>query len=201
MPAARSAGAAGTRSPSTSISPSPASASVMCASGARSPDAPTEPCDGMYGTRPALCAAISVSTTASRTPEWPRARLAALSASISRTTGGCSGSPTPTECERIRFICSVASWSASIRGAGELAEAGVDAVDRGVALGRALDDRGAGADRLRAPSAASVSSTPPAWIACRTSSVSLPGWISSGIRRRASAGRAPARGRSAIASS
>ena len=55
MPASRSAGAAGARSPSTSISPSPISASVRCASGARSPDAPTEPCAGMYGTRPALC--------------------------------------------------------------------------------------------------------------------------------------------------
>ena len=93
----------------------------MCASGARSPDAPTEPCDGTYGTRPALCTAISVSTTASRTPEWPRARLAAFSASISRTTGGGSGSPTPTQCERIRFSCSVAelagarcAWLASL---------------------------------------------------------------------------------------
>jgi hypothetical protein len=62
-----------------------------------------------------LCAAISVSTTASRTPEWPRARLAALSASTSRTTGGCNGSPTPTECERIRFICSAARSPASMR--------------------------------------------------------------------------------------
>ena len=32
--------------PSTSNSPSPISASVMCASGARSPDAPTEPWHG-----------------------------------------------------------------------------------------------------------------------------------------------------------
>ena len=68
-------------------SPSPISASVRCASGARSPDAPTEPCDGTNGTRPALCTATSVSTTTSRTPEWPRARLAALSASTRRTTG------------------------------------------------------------------------------------------------------------------
>ena len=46
--------------------------------------------------RPALCTASSASTTASRTPEWPRARLAALSASTRRTTAGGSGSPTPT---------------------------------------------------------------------------------------------------------
>ena len=49
MPASRSAAAAGTRSPSTSISPSPISASVRCASGARSPEAPTEPWHGTYG--------------------------------------------------------------------------------------------------------------------------------------------------------
>jgi hypothetical protein len=45
---------AGRRSPSTTNSPSPISASVRWASGARSPDAPTDPCDGMKGTRPAL---------------------------------------------------------------------------------------------------------------------------------------------------
>ena len=46
MPAFSSAANAGTRCPSTSISPSPIRASVMCDSGARSPEAPTEPCDG-----------------------------------------------------------------------------------------------------------------------------------------------------------
>ena len=45
----------------------------MCASGARSPEAPTEPCEGTYGTSPASWTAISVSTTPSRTPEAPRA--------------------------------------------------------------------------------------------------------------------------------
>ena len=42
-----------------------------------------------------------------RTPECPRARLAAFSASIRRTTSGASGAPTPTLCERIRLRCSV----------------------------------------------------------------------------------------------
>ena len=87
----------------------------MCDSGARSPEAPTEPWLGTYGTSPALWTASSVSITTGRTPENPRARLAAFSASISRTTSGCSGAPTPTECERIRLSCSVARSSALMR--------------------------------------------------------------------------------------
>ena len=85
----------------------------MCASGARSPDAPTEPWLGTNGTRPALCTASSVSITSSRTPDAPRASDAAFSASIKRTTAGCSGAPTPTLCERIRLSCS-ASRSLSL---------------------------------------------------------------------------------------
>ena len=53
--------------------------------------------------------------TAGRTPEWPRARLAALVASISRTTAGVNGAPTPTLCERIRFSCSVARSASLMR--------------------------------------------------------------------------------------
>lgn len=87
----------------------------MCDSGARSPEAPTEPWLGTSGTRPALSTASRVSMTTSRTPEWARARLAALVASISRTTAGASGSPTPTECERIRLSCSVARSAALMR--------------------------------------------------------------------------------------
>ena len=143
-------------------SPSPISASVRCASGARSPEAPTEPCDGMHGTRPALCAASSVSTTASRTPEWPRARLAAFSASISRTTGGAAARRRRRVCERIRLSCSVASSVGVDARAGELAEAGVDAVDRGVAGRGALHDRGAGADRRARRRRRASSATPPA---------------------------------------
>ena len=38
-----------------------------------------------------------------------------LSAQISRPTGGASGSPTPTLCERIRLSCSVARSAAPMR--------------------------------------------------------------------------------------
>ena len=118
----------------------------MCASGARSPDAPTEPCDGTYGTRPALCTASSVSITSSRTPEWPRARLAAFSASISRTT---ARRQRLADADRMRAdqvqLQRVELVLADAR-AGELAEAGVDAVHRRIAGRGALHDRGAGAD-------------------------------------------------------
>ena len=50
-------------------SPSPISTAERCASGARSPDAPTEPCAGMHGTTPALASARSASITVQRTPE------------------------------------------------------------------------------------------------------------------------------------
>ena len=160
--------------PSTSISPSPISASVMCASGARSPEAPTEPWHGMHGTRPALCTASSVSITTGRTPEWPRARLAAFSTSIRRTTARRSGSPTPTLCERIRLRCSVARSSRADARRGQLAEAGVDAVDRRIAGGGALHHRGAGA---RSPARAAASSSSALAAArgwrCSSSSVEL----------------------------
>ena len=112
--------------------------------------------------------------TSSRTPEWPRARLAAFSASIRRTTGGASGSPTPTrvradqvELQRVELVFADACRR-------QLAEAGVDAVDRGAALGGPLHDGGAGADGgLGAASRAS--GWPPAWRACRSSRVSWPG--------------------------
>jgi hypothetical protein len=44
---------AGRRSPPISASPSPIIAAAICASGARSPDAPTEPCAGITGVTPA----------------------------------------------------------------------------------------------------------------------------------------------------
>ncbi len=69
----------------------------------------------MYGTRAALSTASSASTTATRTPEAPRASEPAFSASTSRTTSLDSGSPTPTLCERIRLRCSVARSSALMR--------------------------------------------------------------------------------------
>jgi hypothetical protein len=112
----RMASAPPTTLPSASVaSPSPISTQAMCASGARSPEAPTEPLHGMLGTTPALNSASSASTSAGRTPEWPRARLTALVASTMRTTGAASGTPVPTLCDSTRLRCSSARWSLPMR--------------------------------------------------------------------------------------
>ena len=87
----------------------------MCDSGARSPEAPTEPLMGMSGTMPALNTASKVSMTTGRTPEYPRARLAAFMAMTRRTVASDMGSPVPTECERIRLCCSSSSSSSGMR--------------------------------------------------------------------------------------
>ena len=63
------ASAPGYTLPSNSARPSPMSTEARCASGARSPDAPTLPCDGITGCTPRLSIATSVSTTTGRTPE------------------------------------------------------------------------------------------------------------------------------------
>ena len=118
----------------------------MWASGARSPDAPTEPCDGTYGTRPALCTATSVSITTSRTPECPRARLAAFSASISRTTSGASGCADADAVRADQVQLQLVELALADALVGELAEAGVHAVDRRVALRGALHHGRAGED-------------------------------------------------------
>ena len=84
------------------------------------------------------CAArASASTTSSRTPEWPRARLAALSAGQPHDGAG-SGAPTPTRVRADQVELQQREVAVRDARVGELAEAGVDAVDRRVALGRAL---------------------------------------------------------------
>ena len=114
-PARRIASAPGITVPSgVEASPSPISTQARWASGARSPDAPTEPLAGMRGSRPALASASSASTISGRTPEWPRARLTALVASTSRTTAAGSGWPVPTLCDSTRLRCSSASRARGI---------------------------------------------------------------------------------------
>ena len=84
-----------------------------------------------------------------------------------------SASPTPTLCERIRLSCRLGQVAGVDARSGELAEAGVDAVDRRGAGGGALHDRGAGADAARAP-ASMRSVAPPTCSRCRSSSDSVP---------------------------
>ena len=80
-------------------SPTPIIAAAMWASGARSPEAPTEPCEGTTGVTPRSSIASMQSIVSGRTPEAPCARLASFSAIMSRVTATGVGSPTPAACD------------------------------------------------------------------------------------------------------
>ena len=107
-PAAASCCAAGPATPSRSSSPSPMSESARCASGARSPLAPTLPCSGTGGCSPAFSMATSSSGSAAREPEKPLASTLARSSIIARTSHSGSRSPTPDAWLRTRFTCNSA---------------------------------------------------------------------------------------------
>ncbi len=114
-PAWASAACAERNSPLTRACPSPSSSNARCASGARSPLAPTEPFSGIQGMTPALNSASSVSTTSRRTPEWPRARLIILVAMTRRTTSSASSAPIPAQCDNTRLRCNSANRSGAMR--------------------------------------------------------------------------------------
>ncbi len=101
--------------PSTDASPSPMSTSAMCASGARSPDAPRLPREGTTGCTAAFNMPMSSSTTSTRTPDRPTASAFARRTSIARTTSSGRGAPTPAACERTRLRWSSAVCDGSIR--------------------------------------------------------------------------------------
>mgnify|MGYP006168103737 CR=1 FL=1 len=109
------ASVAGRRPVGVSASPTPIITAVMCDSGARSPEAPTEPCAGTTGMTPRASMASSRASVAGRMPEAPWARLASLSAIISRTTAMGIGSPTPAACESTILRCRVSRLSRSMR--------------------------------------------------------------------------------------
>ena len=79
-------------------------------------------------------------------PEKPLASTLARSAIDARTARTGSGSSTPAAWLRSRLTCSWARSSRCDARLGERAEAGVDAVDRRVALGAAVDHRARGDD-------------------------------------------------------
>ena len=108
-----SASRPGMRSPSKNASPSPTSGSARCASGARSPDAPTLPRAGTTGTIPLSRHASTSSTVSTRAPEFPFASVLARSSIAARTISSGYGSPTPHACERSRR-----SWSSSVSSSG-----------------------------------------------------------------------------------
>ena len=137
--------------------PSPISTSARCASGARSPLAPTDPRDGTHGCTPALSSASSASSVSRRMPEKPFASTLARSAISARTAG--TG-------ERLADARRVAAQQIQLqrgelvggnRDVGERAEAGVDAVHRPCRPPRG--DRRPRATRARGRGARAVSPT------------------------------------------
>ncbi len=103
----------------------------MWANGARSPLAPTEPCEGITGwtplfehargairSRPGGCRCCRARATGRAAGAW-RERLRVA-----------SGSPTPMACETIRLRCSCWTSAGLDADIGELAESGRDTVDR-----------------------------------------------------------------------
>ena len=113
-PACARASAAVMRVPPSIASPSPIIVSAMCASGARSPEAPTEPCTGTTGVTPCEIMPSRSAQMSHRTPEAPRPSDRSFRAIINRTVSGSSTSPTPQQWDRIRLRCKVAVSAAGI---------------------------------------------------------------------------------------
>jgi hypothetical protein len=86
----------------------------MWASGARSPDAPTEPWFGTTGVTPFASMSCNCSITRQRTPDAPRPSERSFSVIISRAMWAGMASPTPAQCDRIRLRCRVAVSSGLI---------------------------------------------------------------------------------------
>ena len=113
-PAFAKASAAGMRSPSKIASPSPIIAAVICASGARSPDAPTDPWLGITGVTFLASMFSSIATVVITTPDAPRPSDRSFSTIIKRVVALSRGSPTPQQWDRIRLRCRVATSLAAI---------------------------------------------------------------------------------------
>ena len=118
------------------ISPTPIIAAAMCASGARSPDAPTEPCAGHDRHQAAARASLAACRwfRAARPMRPARGSRASAPSSAARSPTG-AGSPTPAACDSTMLRCSARQVGRLDAHAREFAETGVDAVDR-LALAR-----------------------------------------------------------------
>gem|GEM_PF-5389476 len=93
----------GNLAPSNVASPSPIITAVMCDKGAKSPEAPTEPCAGITGTTPRANMPSSSSTKSHLTPDAPRPKDSSFKVIINRTTFSSTSSPTPQQWLRIRL--------------------------------------------------------------------------------------------------
>ena len=107
----------------------PINGSARCASGARSPEAPTEPCSGTTGWMPRRRKSSSRSTISGRQPLWPCASALARSSSIARTD---FRSVRLADADRVadeQVVLERLRFGAERSDGGQIAEAGRHAVD------------------------------------------------------------------------
>ena len=92
--------------PLYSTSPIPRRGSTRCASGARSPEAPRDPCSYTTGVIPSLKKSINRCIVATWTPDFPRLRACTFRSSMSLIISSLTIGPIPHACDLTRF-----SWS------------------------------------------------------------------------------------------
>jgi hypothetical protein len=115
IPAARSASPAGFTTPAASRTvPSPVSASATAASGARSPEQPSEPYSGTTGVIPALSRPTNATAVAGRPPVRPVANVRSRNRAIARTTSRSTSGPAPAACDRTSDCCSTARFDSGM---------------------------------------------------------------------------------------
>ncbi len=135
----------------TVASPSPIRTSDRCASGARSPLAPTDPRLGTRGCTRRLSSSISRSSVLRLMPENPLASTLARSAIDARTERSGNGSPTPAAWLRRRFSCSAPSASRGIRVSASAPKPVLMPYTASSPLGFAVNDRASGVDSAQLP--------------------------------------------------
>src|SRR6185369_14031229 len=133
-PLRRSASPPSIRSPDgSSTHPSPSSTRAQCASGARSPLAPSEPCSGTQGVMSWLSRSTSAWATSGRVPDRPIARDRTRSSIIARTHSRGIGAPMPRECVRAMMLLRVRSLAMGLSGTRpEVAQALVDLLNHDI---------------------------------------------------------------------
>jgi hypothetical protein len=123
-----SASAPGRRSPPMKASPAPIITAAICASGARSPDAPTDPCAGITGVTPFAPAwPRSGDITSQRTPDAPRPARELQRHHQPPRVRQRSPDAAAMRQDQVALQGAVSGLRS---GRGQFAEAGVDAVDR-----------------------------------------------------------------------
>ena len=90
-------------------------ASAQCASGARSPEQPSDPYSGTHGVMCALSRFAYACAVTGRTPVRPVASVERRSSMSARTTSSSTHGPEPAACERTSERCSCVRFSASMK--------------------------------------------------------------------------------------